>query len=111
MTTAEQLTEYEATAGNLYFYQRLVVLARDIDEATDKFRDYLAEPENQKEEEEEFGRACEAYEDEVISGDYPRRENHSYTITDDAVTEFVYDPHWIGKAKDTVQVISSGGNG
>jgi hypothetical protein len=104
-----ELTAYEATAANLQFYQRLVVLAADADAAHDLFTAYLAAPEQQAEEEEEYAMAVQADDDEIIGGTFPRREFYIYCIDSD-VKEFTGDRH-LGDADSCCQVMSAGGNG
>jgi hypothetical protein len=113
MTINDAATQmaYEVTVANLYFYQRLVVLADDADVAQEQFEAWLAAPEQQAEEEEEYEMDVQASIDGIIGGSVPQRVNYEYRFHDADVKEFTGNSHWVGTPTIAVQVMSADGNG
>lgn len=104
---------YTVTAANAYYWQTLIVEANSADEARYRFREYLAAPAQQSEEEYEFKAQC----DIVNSHNYvdddgepmPDRSEYHYQFADGDVEEKAA-PEWI-RPNSTVQMAESGGNG
>jgi hypothetical protein len=81
------MTSYTVTASNAYFYQQLIVEASDIDAAADKMRAYLAQPEQQAEEQEEYEMGRDMFLDGEGTGCPPHRQDYQYSFHEDRVTK------------------------
>lgn len=99
-------TAYEVTAANHYFWQQLVVLADDENDAFRLFLEYLASHEQQVAEEEEYEMGVDN-----DPKDFPERETYNYRFRDTDIKEFDGDHRWIGTPTAEVQVMHSDGNG
>jgi hypothetical protein len=101
---------YTVTAANLFFWQKLAVMASDKEEAAAAFRAYLRAPQQQESEEVELD---DANEDESEEMD---RDNYRYDFDDKDVEEddlpvLTVGGQYTGEIGETVKMVNSGGNG
>lgn len=100
---------YTVTAGNKWYFQKLVVIADNATEAAEKFHAYLTSPESL---------AHEVYEREQVSSmddetdpEALIAENYKYVFHPRDVEEFEDIGKWQVEPTAVVQMIHSGGNG
>jgi hypothetical protein len=98
-----QMTAYEVTASNAFFWQKLAVEAADAEAAAKAFRAYLAAPAQQTAEAYELEQAQKTGSEDA---DELNPASYRYRFKDDAVEESDDE-----EARDTVSLIGSGGNG
>lgn len=105
------MTTYTVTAGNRYYWQKLIVEAADADQASMAFNAYLRSDDTLKAEEFEYQEGRSLAHDNDEDPDDVRRSDYTYAFDDEDMEEDEYLSHWTGPATTTVQLVDSGGNG